>query len=261
MRTAARASRIATSACLLVAASAWSLPGQTPSHDPVADSLVADWIAAVGGMEAYQRMHRATFTLTTELYDPASGRLRYTRPRYVSLAKLPAGEASRIERWEGSDFIQQGFDGRRSWAYRNGTLLPDTAMDAREALYVARDVFYWFALPFKLRDPGVYLRYRGRDPQGRHTVVVQFGEGVGEHQDTWFYYFAHGRARPVEVDYMEEGKTTLNRTRWEDVRSADGYPYVGRRVHFDERGRVFKIIRTSDVRINPDLETRIFREP
>lgn len=230
-------------------------------NDAVADSLVDRWIRASGGMEVYRGMQSATFTLTTELYDLASGRLRYARPRYVTIAKLPSGEASRIERWEGSDFIQQGFDGKRAWAYMNGEPLADTAKDAREALYVARDVFYWFGLPFKLRDPGVYLRYRGRDAWGRHTVAVQFEEGVGEHRDTWIYSFASGNPWPVEVDYIEEGRTSVNRTRWEDIQRADGYPYVGRRVHFDEQGRVSKVIRTSDVRINAGVEPRVFSEP
>ncbi|MBI4538103.1 MAG: hypothetical protein HY704_01165 [Gemmatimonadetes bacterium] len=230
-------------------------------NDPEADRLVARWIQEAGGMDTYHRLEAATYTLTTEMYDPASGRLRYARPRYITIAKLAAGEASRLERWEGSDFIQQGFDGMRTWATMNGKLLPDTARDAREALLVARDVFYWFGLPFKLRDSGAFLRYRGRDTERRHRVAVEFGEDVGEHQDTWIYYFVDGRAWPAEVQYIEEGKTEVNRTRWEDIRTADGYPYAGRRVHLDDQGRVTKVIRTSDVRINPSIQPRLFSEP
>lgn len=231
----------------------------TPAATP--DSLVHAWIAALGGMERYRNLRSARFTLTTEIYDAESGRLKRTRPRYVTIARLPSGEASRIERWEGDDFIQQGFDGdQRLWASRNGALLPDTAKDFRETLYVARDVFYWFSLPYKLLDPGVYLVDRG-EREDRRVVAVQFGEDVGEHQDTWMYHFEERRVWPVEVNYIEEGKTNVNRIRWEVIREAGGYYYPERRVHFDDEGRVTKVLRYSDVEINPEVDPGIFLRP
>ena len=39
------------------------------SKDAIADSLVANWIAAVGGLEAYRPLQGNSFTLTTEIYD------------------------------------------------------------------------------------------------------------------------------------------------------------------------------------------------
>lgn len=232
-------------------------------NDPKADSLVATWIEAVGGMERYRSRESATFTLTTELYDPSSGRLRRTRPRYVTIARLPTGEASRIERWEGDDFIVQGFDGGDSlWAVMNGRELGPGDKDYDEALYVARDVYYWASLPYKLRDPGVFLHYNGRTEEGLHEVSVSFGEGVGEHDDTWFYFFEDGRAWPVEVHYIEEGRTSVNMARWEDFReTSDGWVYPGERVHFDEEGRVFKIIRMHDMVIDPEVDPEVFRRP
>jgi hypothetical protein len=234
---------------------------RTGQEDALADSLVGQWIEALGGMERYWNLQSARFTLTTEVYDRESGRLRRTRPRYVTIARLPTGEASRVERWEGDDFIQQGFDGQRTWAFMNGVELPDSAKDAREALLVARDVFYWFSLPYKLRDPGVFLRYRGQDEEGRHVVTVQFGEGVGEHQDTWMYRFLDDSVWPVEVNYIEEGRENLNRVRWENIQSVDGYSYPELRVHFDGQGRVSRILRYSDVEINPEVDAEIFVRP
>ncbi len=243
-----------------------SAPGPTTMGSPgepatPADSLVDAWIDVLGGLERYRTLRSARFTLTTELYDPESGRLKRTRPRYVVIAKDPDGEKARIERWEGDDFIQQGFDGREAWATRNGERLPDTARDLREVRYVSGDVNYWIALPYKLRDPGVIFHYEGRDAEGRHDVKVTFREGVGEHQDTWHYYFVEGRIWPVEVTYQEAGSRRVNRTRWEDLREANGYVYVGRRVHLDGRGRIWKVIRTHDVEINPILPEGIFSEP
>lgn len=230
--------------------------------DARAEALVDGWIEAVGGMESYWALSGATFTLTTEMYDAESGRLRRTRPRYVTVSRSETGEASRIERWEGDDFIQQGFNGQDSlWATMNGEPLGPGDKDYDETIYVARDVVYWISLPYKLKDPGVFLHYDGMDEEGLHQVRVTFGENVGEHDDTWFYAFEEGRAVPVQIAYREEGKDNINLTRWEDLEEVDGYFFAGRRVHFDEQGRITKVLVTSDFDLNPPVEPSVFTDP
>lgn len=229
--------------------------------DAVAEALVDSWIDALGGLRPYWNVETSEFTLTTEMYDPESGRLKRTRPRYVTIRRGEAGEWARIERWEGNDFIQQGYDGSEAWALLNGAVLPDTAKDRREVEYVSGDVNYWIALPYKLKDPGVFLSYNGRDPVGRHDVQVDFGEGVGDHQDVWHYYFVDGQTWPVEVTYQEADSRAPSRTVWEDINTVDGYTYVGRRVHLNADGQIWKVIRTHDVEINPDVPEGYFSLP
>ena len=235
--------------------------GSARSSDPAAVALVDGWIEALGGMETYWRLRSASYTLTTKIYDPASGRLRRTRPRYVEIARLDTGEAGRIERWEGNDFIQHGFDGRTEWASMNGEPLSAGDKDWDEARYVASDVFYWIGLPFKLKDPGVFLHHDGTDDEGRQQVRVTFGEGVGDHDDTWFYAFEEGRAMPVSIGYREEGRTNVSRTYWEDVREVDGYVFTGRRVHVNADGAVWKVLETTDFVLNPEVDPQRFRSP
>lgn len=237
--------------------------GQTfdAAQDAVAEALVDGWIEALGGMETYWKLRSAEYTLTTRLYDPATGRLRRARPRYVTIARLDSGEAGRVERWEGDDFIQHGFDGQTEWAVMNDQALGPGDKDWDEARYVARDVFYWIGLPFKLKDPGVFLHHDGPDEDGRQVVRVTFGAGVGEHDDTWFYAFEEGRALPVSIAYREEGRTNVSRTYWEDVREVDGYVFAGRRVHVNADGRVWKVLETTDFVLNPTVDPEIFRGP
>lgn len=251
-------------------------------RDAIADSLINMWIDSVGTMETYRKYQSAQFTVTTVLYDTLSGRERRSRPRYVWLKKGPYGEETRVERWEAGPIIQQGFNGRDpAWAAMAGELLPDTAKDAREALYVSRDLFYWVGLPFKLMDPGVYLRYIGlverpgaewtgtapeadETADGRyHAVGVSFAQGVGEHQDVFTYYFAPGRGFPTEVTYVEEGKTDLNRLLWGETRRAGDirYPYVARRDHITESGKRTKALVITDFRVNVEIPQRKFEVP
>ncbi|NNF26561.1 MAG: hypothetical protein HKN73_04965, partial [Gemmatimonadetes bacterium] len=133
--------------------------------------------------------------------------------------------------------------------------------DYDETIYVARDVVYWISLPYKLKDPGVFLHYDGRDDAGLHLVRVTFGENVGEHDDTWFYTFEEGRAVPVRIAYREEGRDNINLTRWEDLQEVEGYFFAGRRVHFDEQGRITKVLATSDFDLNPGVDPSVFTEP
>lgn len=266
---------------LLFALSALAAPlsAQT-SAEPEADSLVGLWIDSVGGMETYRQFTGARYTITTILYDTLSGRVRKARPRYVWIRKGPWGEETRVERWEDYGFIVQGFDGRDTWATIDGEAIADTTKDGREALYVARDLFYWIGLPFKLRDPGVHLRYLGLrerpgaslstdgtagapDPGRYHTVGVSFGAGVGEHRDVFTYYFAPGEGFPTEATYVEEGRDDLNRLIWgETVRvGALRYPIVARRDWMTRSGRRTKALVISDVQINPGTPQRMFERP
>lgn len=263
--TGSPAALLRSTPLLLLAAltAASALVGAAPrleAQEAVADSLVRRWIEAAGGMENYHRMQSASFTLVTELYDPGSGRLRRARPRYVRIARLPSGEAARIERWEGEDFIVQVFDGEEARAWTNGEPLGPGEKDFEETRYVAGDVFYWVSLPWKLEDPGVRLHYEGRDDEGRKVVAVTFGPDVGDHQDRWYYLFEDGRSWPVEIRYVEEGREDINRTFWRDIRSVDGYVFAGERVHIDGEGRVVKILRTMDFELNPEIDEEVFRE-
>ena len=231
----------------------------TMQSEEMADLLVDNWIQTLGGMDTYSPLKTARFTLTTEIYDADSGRLRRTRPRYVTIARTDLGELSRIERWEGDDFIQHAWDGNAEWAVMNGEPLGPGDMDYDQARYVSGDVQYWISLPFKLRDPGVNLHYRDRDEEGRHVVGVSFGEGVGLHDgDTWRYWFEDDRTWPVQIAYMEEGKTDWNYLRFEDIRSVDGYTFVGRRVHYNEAGQLTKVLYTHDFELNPELDPAEF---
>lgn len=256
--------------------------GPPPVWQDEADSLIGLWIDSAGGMEMYYEFTDASFTVSTILYDSLTGRVKRERPRYAWIKKGPQGEETRVERWETYGFIEQGFNGQESWALIDGVAIPDTAKDHREALYVSRDLFYWMGLPFKLRDPGVHLKYLGlisrpglelrTDPtspavtppvNAYHAVEVSFGENVGEHNDVFTYYFSPGSGYPTEVTYVEEGRTSINRALWgETGRSGElNYPYPVQRDFIAESGKLTKSLTISAVVINAELPQTIFDRP
>lgn len=257
-------------------------PGTGTGTGNPADSLIGLWIDSAGGMETYHQFQTAQFTIATILYDTLSGRIMRNRPRYAWIKKGPLGEETRVERWETDGFIEQGFNGETAWALLNGSALPDTAKDAREALYVARDLFYWMGLPFKLTDPGVILTYHGMtsrpglefraDPNAPgvappenayHAVGVSFDVGVGEHRDAFTYYFSPGVGFPVEVTYVEEGRTNINRVLWGETGrgGAIDYPYPLFRDFISESGKRTKALAIYDVVMNGEIHQAQFERP
>lgn len=226
------------------------------------DSLVDAWIAAAGGLGAWWDVQTARYTVTTVWYDSVE-QIRRMRPRRVELRKLSGNEQSRIERPEAEGLYVQVFLGDTAWATLNGVPLPEDHPAAAESEYVGRDVFYWFGLPYKLRDPGVNRRARSL-PEGGYELAVTFGDEVGAHPgDRYFYYFLDDDPQPEEVHYVEQGRgeEDRNRTVWSGVGRAGKLSYVMSRVWLDSAGRRTKELRIDDVSINPELPDSLFDPP
>lgn len=225
----------------------------------LADSLVGAWIEAAGGMEGWRSVRTARYTVNTVLYD-STGAVEWMRPRRVELRKTERGEESRIERPESEGLYVQVFNGDTAWATLNGRPLPPDHPAAEETEYVGRDVFYWFGLPFKLKDPGVDLE--ASEARDGYEVRVSFGEGIGAHPgDRYYYYFLDEDPFPEEVHYIEQGSENRSRTLWSDFTEAGPVVYVGNRRWVNEDGVPTKELRIDDVWIDPELADSLFRAP
>lgn len=237
-------------------------PSPTSLEAALGDSLVDAWIAAAGGLEAWWDVERARYTVTTIWYD-SIGQIRRMRPRRVELRKVDGSEQSRIERPEAEGLYVQVFTGDTAWAMLNEAPLPEDHPATAESEYVGRDVFYWFGLPYKLRDPGVNRRAR-QLPDGGYELAVTFGDEIGAHPgDRYFYYFFDDDPQPEEVHYIEQGRDEQdrNRTVWSGVGRAGRLSYVVSRVWLDSAERRTKELRIDDVTINPELPDSLFEPP
>jgi hypothetical protein len=65
----------------------------------------------------------------------------------------------------------------------------------------------------------------------------------------------------VQVAYKEEGRTNWNYLRFEDIRTVEGYTFVGRRSHYNERGQPTKVLYTHDFEFNPEIPVEWFDMP
>lgn len=262
-----RALAVATCLAALAAVSCGSgagdgEPAAEGSRDraaPRADSAVAAWLEAAGGLEAWRSVETLRYTVTTVWYDSA-GDVERMRPRRVGIRKGGGGFMARIERPEAEGLYVQTFTGDTAWAALNGRPLPPDHPAAEEAEYVGRDVHYWIGLPYKLRDPGVELS-AVELPDGGTEVRVSFDDVGAEPGDRYFYRFLDDDPWPEEVHYAEAGAEDRTRTRWRHFRRAAPLTYVGTRRYVDASGRRTLELRIDDVWIGPELPDSLFRPP
>jgi len=230
-----------------------------PPVEVLADSLIGSWLAAAGGMETWDGLESARYTITTVWFDSV-GEIRRMRPRRVEMRRAGGVEQARVERPEAEGLYVQTWTGEGSWATLNDRPLPSDSKEVVETEYVGRDVIYWFGLPFKLYDPGVNRRARRTD-EGGYEVLVTFGDQVGVHPgDQYFYYFLDDDPFPEEVDYIEQDKTEVdrNRTVWTGFGRAGNLAYVVARTWVNSEGTPTKELRIDDVQLNPTLPDSLF---
>ncbi len=238
-------------------------PGSEAAASPEAalgDSLVDAWIDAAGGLRAWWDVTSARYTVTTVWFDSA-GEIRRMRPRRVELRKTADSEQARIERPEAEGLYVQVFTGDTAWAMLNDAPLPEDHPAAAESENVGRDVFYWFGLPYKLRDPGVNRRAREL-PSGGYELSVTFGDDIGVHPgDRYFYYFVDADPYPEEVHYIEQDRENRSRTIWSGFGREGPITYVISRLYLDSAEHRTKELRIDDVMINPTLTDSLFSPP
>ena len=230
-------------------------------RDPRAESLVTRWIDAAGGPKIWDSVKDLRYTVTTVWYDTTGAELR-RRPRHVWIRKTSNAFQVRVERTEAEGRYVQIWSGAPI-ASLNGRMLPDTSRAVTELQFVAGDLTYWIGLPWKLRDPGVNLRYAVESEVP--VVHVTFGAGVGLHDGDQFWYYWGDRQSPfpTEVHYLLEGRAASERQRvaFGDLQSIGPGKFFSRRTTQNAHGMAVRALLVTDVVVNRGISDSVFRLP
>lgn len=167
------------------------LPAQEmKGKDPRA--LIGQVVEAMGGMQRLKELRDVEYTYT---YRNSKGKEDVSLERYVfggewSWAKYSKREVHVSPDKEGE--LIQGFDGKESWVTLNGSLISATDQKSwKMADFMRKTNFYWFAMMFKLLDPGLIYSYEGtQEVEGVNyeKVKVTFESGVGDVSDIYLLY-------------------------------------------------------------------------
>lgn len=177
-------------ACLL-SLSIVGLPCLLKAEDPKARALIERMSQAVGGMEKLRSLRDVEYKYTYR--DKKTGKADISIERYVfdgelSWARYVAHEYRVFPNKSGT--VMQGYNGKESWITLDGKLISDP-QTVRMAGFNRKTNFYWFAMMFKLLDPGVTYKYEGARNVREATydlVRIGFEAGVGAVQDSYLLY-------------------------------------------------------------------------
>jgi len=196
--------------------------------------LVAKAVQEAGGVDALRVKKSVEYTY---LYrNQSTGALDVSLERYLfdgekSWARYDVHEGLNPEA-EGA--IIQGYDGRTSWQTVGG-VRTSNAQELKRADFLRKTNFYWFAMTFKLLDPGLVYSYEGQRKVGDtvyELVKIGFQEGVGDVSDTYVLYINPKTSRIDQFLFtvLDFGKKEplLMKVRYERV---DGVLLPTRRIY------------------------------
>lgn len=152
--------------------------------------LVLQMIQAIGGKDGLYKAKDVEYTYS---YVDPEGVKDVSTERYIfdgeySWAKFTTHQKFVFPGVEGE--VVQGYNGKASWTTLNGQASED-AQALQLADFLRKTNYYWFAMMFKLADPGVNYEYKDtREVDGINYEMVQvtFGDNIGDAQDTYLLY-------------------------------------------------------------------------
>lgn len=153
--------------------------------------LVEKMVAACGGTEAFYSMADVQYEyiyqdLATQKKDVSIE--RYTFDGERSWAKFTTRDNTMAPDLKGE--MIQGYNGKTSWVTVDGKQVEDPKL-LNIVDFLRKTNYYWFAMMFKLLDPGVNYEYLGTRQSNNinyDLVKITFGENTGDVQDTYVLY-------------------------------------------------------------------------
>ncbi len=165
---------------------------QKPSKSENPRALIEALVKAVGGKDKFYALKDVEYQYT--FLDHSDGKRDVSIERYVfdgelSWCKYLVREKYAFPQLEGE--IISGYNGKESWATVNGQLMATDPQSYKLIDFTRKTSYYWFAMMFKLLDPGIVYTYKGtRSVNGIEydLVEITFEPGVGDVQDTYLLY-------------------------------------------------------------------------
>ena len=169
----------------LIAPALYTTSPTGPSPKPVdatAEKLVSQMIETIGGAKKLYALRDVEYKYT--YHNVTKGIADVSLERYIfdgehSWARYDQHEVFVMPGTDGS--VTSSFDGHQTTSMQNGKVLEGDG--TAPLAFLRKTNFYWFAMFFKLSDPGVNLKYLGKrraDYTDYDVVDVTFGSDVGD---------------------------------------------------------------------------------
>ncbi|MEO1013012.1 MAG: DUF6503 family protein [Bacteroidota bacterium] len=173
-----------------------------------ARGLITKVVDANGGVKALRKLKDVSFDYTFKV--PANNVVDVSKERYIFNGEVSYGEYTKrqvyaLPQLKGTH--TQFFDGKKTVSMINGNIINE-----QQPAYIGHALrktnYYWFAMMFKLLDPGVnHKQLADRKVNGTSYKIVEmtFGENVGESDDKYILYINPDTYRIDQFLYTAKG--------------------------------------------------------
>ncbi len=226
--------------------------------DSAAVSLADRVLAAVGGKENFEAVRYLSFrfVIKSDTGTIADWRHDWDRVqhRYRLAGTLASGEQALV-------FLN--LNTQDGHAFLNGNPAPED--DLQNLLAMAYSRFtsdtYWLLLPFKLKDPGARLQYRGMRQIGANNfamIHLSFIDEVGLTPENEFNIFIDPAAHEIRRwEYFANAQAQPLVALWEDWQSFGALRFAATR-RLEESGRAISF---EEIVVAPEVDEQIFAVP
>ena len=153
--------------------------------------LVKEMVDANGGIKQFRALKDVSYTYT--YHDTATDKRDVSTEKYIfdgeySWAEYHTHEKFVMPNVQGT--VTQSFNGAKTKVHHDGALVTDKKA-VEMAHFLRKTNYYWFAMMFKLLDPGLNYSYEGTKKHNDITydlVKVGFEQGIGEASDIYLLY-------------------------------------------------------------------------
>ncbi len=156
--------------------------------DAEARELVAQAVRAMGGSDAFYALEDVQYEY--RYYSPERDVRNTSIERYIFDGELSWARYSEYGSMGLEGEVTESYNGSTFLLLHNGKALEDTEK-LNLTRFMRKTNYYWFAMMFKLLDPGLIYKYEGsRTIDGRQydLVKISFEDQVGDAQDTYLLY-------------------------------------------------------------------------
>jgi hypothetical protein len=210
-------SRSAAFALLLAAATACAAPAARAQSDPKAIAVADQVMAALGGHDRWDRLVGLEWTFDVAIRDTVRSSRRHAWNKHTGWHRV-----SGMNRAGQPFVIIDQLDTGKGAAWVNGNRIDGDSL--QKLIKLGKSLWtndsYWFLMPYKMRDPGVTLKYEGETGEsGRmmDKIAMSFdkvGETPGDH---YWVSVDRGTHRVAQWEYVLQGDQPPPQTwAWDD---------------------------------------------
>ena len=231
-----------------------------------ATEIVRRMIAAAGGMERWNSVRDATFSVRHLAYGSEGGKplvtvnhIAFTKdPRPMLRVEIPFRKSTQVK----------VFDGTEAWVVVDGLLLHRSAETYGRIRDAAKDMVFWLTLPFNLVHPSTQVEHLGRSRfMGVEVDVIQVSfrdDTLATHADDRYRFSVDKLTHlVVREEYFLHGDPDARmETLYGDYRAVNGIvkDHVREIVTSPEGERLHRV-EVEVLRFGVTLPPTLFRKP